>query len=276
MKKMQCLKQSAAGAVLVLSLSGCLTNPSQQPQDGVSAGGTSVLGKLVPAEQLEQQAAKQYTELKQKVAKDGKLLPSRHAQVKRVRRIARQIIPEAVHWNPRATDWNWEVNVIDAPQINAFCMPGGKIAVFSGIIEKLKLTDDELAMVIGHEIAHALREHARKQAGQGTAVNLGMSVASQIFELGQISQQVMGAGAQLGMLKFSRDDENDADLVGMDIAARAGYNPRASISLWQKMMKAGGGAPPEWLSTHPSGDNRIAKLKKHLPEALPLYRKAKK
>ncbi len=270
------LSHSLLGGVLVISLAGCVTNPSRQPADGVSAGNASAWGALVPAAQLEQQAAQQYAALKKDVAKKDKLLPANHAQVKRLRRISKKIIPQVTRWNQSAANWQWEVNLIDAPEVNAFCMPGGKIAFFTGILEKLNLTDDEVAMVMGHEIAHALREHARKQAGQGTAMNIGMAITSQVLELGQTTQQLMGTGAKLTMLKFSRDDENDADLVGMDIAARAGYDPRASITLWQKMMKAGGGAPPEWLSTHPSGSKRISKLQKHLPEAMPLYEKAKK
>lgn len=263
--------------VMMLSLTACATNSSQQrPKDGVSVDKASAWGGLVPAEELEQQATQQYAQLKSEVSKKGKLLPNNNAQVKRLRKIAQDIIPEATRWNNSAAKWNWEVNVIDAPELNAFCMPGGKIAFYTGILNQLKLTDDEVAIVMGHEIAHALREHARKQAGQGTAVNLGVALTSQLLGLGAGTQQLLGTGAQLTMLKFSRDDETDADLVGLDVAARAGYDPRAGVTLWQKMLKASNGAPPQWLSTHPAGQDRIAKMQKHLPEVMPLYEAAKK
>ncbi|MES2879974.1 MAG: M48 family metallopeptidase, partial [Pseudomonadota bacterium] len=169
-----------------------------------------------------------------------------------------------------------EVNLIGSKQINAFCMPGGKIAFYSGILEQLKLTDDEVAMVMGHEIAHALREHARERMGKNAATNIGASLLSQVFGLGQFGQTVTNYGAQLLSLQFSRSDESEADLVGMELAARAGYNPQAGVTLWQKMGAASKGAPPQWLSTHPSGSSRIADIEMNLPRVMPLYEQAKK
>ena len=199
-----------------------------------------------------------------------------HPQVQRLRAIANRIIPFAVAWNPRARDWRWEVNLIGSQQINAFCMPGGKIVFYSGILAQLKLTDDEVAMVMGHEIAQALREHARERMAKNAATGIGASLLSLVLGLGQVGQTVTNYGAQLLTLQFSRSDESEADLVGMELAARAGYNPRAGITLWQKMATASKGAPPQWLSTHPSGNSRIADIEKNLPQVMPLYERAKR
>jgi predicted Zn-dependent protease len=154
-------------------------------------------------------------------------------------------------------------------------MPGGKIAFYSGILDQLKLTDDEVAMVMGHEVAHALREHARERMGKNAATGIGANLLSQAFGLGNLGSQAMGMGAQLLTLKFGREDESEADLVGMELAARAGYNPRAGVSLWTKMGQASKGAPPQFLSTHPSGPSRIADIERNLPKVTPLYERAK-
>ncbi len=248
---------------------------AQGADDGVKVDGMSPLRKLVPEEQIEAMALEQYAGMKQQAGQHGALVPDTHPQVMRLRAIANRIIPQAERWNPRAAQWQWEINLIASKDVNAFCMPGGKIAVFSGLLSTLKLTDDELAIVLGHEIAHALREHGRERMAKGTLVNLGASLGSALLGLKDTGQMVMGQGAKLVLLKFSRSDETEADLVGLDIAARAGYDPRAGIALWQKMNAADKGAPPQWLSTHPAGKNRIADIRKHLPEVLPLYAKAK-
>jgi predicted Zn-dependent protease len=218
----------------------------------------------------------QYAQLLQQAAAKKALGPPEHPEVKRLRRIAQRIIPFALQWNPRARDWQWEVNLIGSPQINAFCMPGGKIAFYSGILKTLQLTDDEVAMVMGHEVAHALREHARERMGKNAATGLGASVLSSILGLGQVGQTVTHYGAQLLTLEFSREDESEADLVGMELGARAGFDPRAGITLWQKMSAVNKSAPPQWLSTHPSGKTRIADMQANLPKVLPLFEKAKR
>jgi len=206
-----------------------------------------------------------------------KLLNNDKAQVERLRAIARQLIPHALRFNPNAAKWQWEVNLISSRSVNAFCMPGGKIAFFTGIIDTLKLTDDEIATIMGHEIAHALREHGRERAAKSTiaqGVTLGASVLSQLMGYGDLGGQLASAGAQLTLLKFSREDETEADLVGMDLAARAGYDPRAGVKLWEKMSAVGKGQPPQWLSTHPSHKTRVDEIRKHLDATLPLYAKA--
>jgi hypothetical protein len=152
----------------------------------------------------------------------------------RLRSIAQRIIPHTYEWNPRAREWRWEVNLIGSRAINAFCMPGGKIAFFVGILEQLKLTDDEVAMVMGHEMAHALREHAREQMGKTMATRGAIEIGAAIFGLGNAGRLAAGMGGQLLTLRFGREDESEADLVGLELAARAGFNPQAGVTLWHK------------------------------------------
>ena len=244
--------------------------------DGVVVGKSSRLAQLVPATEIENAAGQQYHELLQQAASKRALAQPDHPQLQRVRAVAQRLIPQAPPWNERARNWKWEVNLIGSNQVNAFCMPGGKIAFYSGILEQLKLTDDEVAMVMGHEMAHALREHARARMAKGAATNIGANILVQVLGLGQVGQVLTGYGAQLLSLQFSRSDESEADLVGMEIAARAGYDPRAAISLWKKMGQASKGSPPQWLSTHPSGSSRIAELQKNLPKVMPLYERARR
>ncbi|NBT78090.1 MAG: M48 family peptidase, partial [Betaproteobacteria bacterium] len=214
---------------------------------------------LVSAEEIERSAQAQYQQLLQQAAAKDALASPDHLQLRRLHRIAERIIPHAAKFNVRAPQWRWEVNLIGSNQINAFCMPGGKIAFYSGIIQKLKLTDDEVAMVMGHEIAHALQEHGRERVGKARvaqALTLGASVLSHVMGYGDLGGQLVSGGSQLALLKFSREDETEADRIGMEIAARAGYDPRGAAVLWEKMAAIGKGQPPQWLSTHPSHDAR--------------------
>jgi predicted Zn-dependent protease len=251
----------------------------QAPQpDGVSVGKMSGARKLVPAEQVEAAAAQEYKKMMAQAQQKGQLVPDNHPDVLRLRAIARKIVPESARWNERAKVWQWEVNLINSDQVNAFCMPGGKIAFYTGILTKLKLTDDEVATVMGHEIAHALREHGRERLGKQMATQGALSIGSALLGLGDLGRVGASMGAQLISLRWGREDETEADLVGMDVAARAGYDPRAGVTLWQKMAQATGSSGKsstsmQWLSTHPAGANRIAEISKHLPQALPLYAK---
>lgn len=263
-------------SLLALLLALPVLTPAQQREGGVDVGKNSAFSSLVPAADVERTAQQQYAQLLQKAREQNALGPDNHPQVLRLRAIARQIIPHALAWNPRAKDWKWEVNLIGSKQVNAFCMPGGKIVFYTGILEQLKLTDDEVAMVMGHEVAHALREHARERMGKSAATNIGANILSQLLGAGAIGQQLIGGGAQLMSLNFSRADETEADLVGMELGARAGYDPRAGITLWQKMSAASKGAPPQWLSTHPSGSTRIAEMERNLSKVLPLYERARR
>ena len=246
-----------------------------QTREGVDVGRNSAFSNLVPADSVERSSAEQYQQMLQQANEKKALAGKDHPQLMRLRAIAAKIIPHALQWNPRAANWQWEVNLIGSKQINAYCMPGGKIAFYTGILDQLKLTDDEVAMVMGHEIAHALREHARERMGKSAATNIGASLLTQLLGLGQIGQTVTNYGAQLLTLQFSRDNESEADLVGMELAARAGYDPRAGVTLWQKMSPANKGAPPQWLSTHPSGTTRIGDIEANLPKVMPLYERVK-
>ena len=250
-------------------------------RDGVEVGKQSSFAKLVPAAEVETTAYTQYSQMLKQASEKNALAPDDHPQVVRLRAIAMKLIPFSYEWNPRARDWNWQVNLIGSDQVNAFCMPGGKIAFFHGILNKLNLTDDEVAMVMGHEIAHALREHARERMGKSMATNtlskIGGALASVYLGVDpRVTDAVAMQGANLINLKFRREDESEADLVGMELAARAGYNPRAGVSLWQKMSGANKGAPPQWMSTHPSGKTRIKDIEANLPKVEHLYQQAAK
>lgn len=262
---------AAVGLALVGSHAAIAKDAASPDDDGIKVGKMSKLRNLVPEQQLEAQARQQYDGLKIQAKQQGALVDENDPQVQRLRTIAKRLIPYAKRWNDRADKWQWEVNLIGSKQINAFCMPGGKIAFFSGILDTLKLTDDEVAIVMGHEMAHALREHGRARAAKGTALQLGAALASTVFGLKDTGQMIVGQGAQLAMLSFSRGDETEADLAGLDIAARAGFDPRAGVALWKKMAIVSRNAPPQWLSTHPAGKNRIAEMQKHLPEVMPVY-----
>ena len=242
----------------------------------VDVGRASAFAKLVPAEEIEASAAKQYQQMLKQAASQGALAPPDHPQLLRLRRIASELIPFTPPWNPRSRQWTWEINLLGSKQLNAFCMPGGKIAFYTGILEQLQLSDDETAQIMGHEIAHALREHARARMGKGAATSIGAGLLSQVLGLGALGRTVTNYGAELLTLKFSRDDETEADLVGLELAARGGYDPQAGVSLWRKMQNASKGAPPQWLSTHPAGTTRIADIEKTLPQVQALFEKARR
>ncbi len=245
-------------------------------REGVDVGKQSSFSKLVSAEQVERAAAQQYVQLQQQAAEKKALAPDNHPQVVRLRAIAQRIIPYTHEWNPRAQQWKWEVSLIGSSQINAFCMPGGKIAFYFGILDKLQLNDDEVAMIMGHEAAHALREHARERMGKTAATRGAIEIGSALFGLGNAGRTVADMGGQLLTLKFGREDESEADLIGMELAARAGYDPRAGVTLWQKMAAASKGAPPQFLSTHPTGPTRIKDIEANLHLVEPLYAKAER
>ena len=238
----------------------------------VDVGDASRLRQLVPAETLEGAATQQYSQMLAQARAKNALAPDNHPQLQRLRAIARRLVPFTTQWNPRARDWRWEVNLIGSKDINAFCMPGGKIAFYTGILDQLKLTDDEAAMVMGHEMAHALREHARAQMAKSQATNIGLRLGAQLLGLGDLGTMAASLGGQLLSLKFSRGDESDADLVGLELAARAGYNPQAAVTLWRKMGQATGGKQGlDFLSTHPSGPARIRELEENVPKVQSLY-----
>jgi Zn-dependent protease with chaperone function len=249
---------------------------ASQAHAQVDVGQSSNMRKLIPVETLEASARQQYRQTLSDANGKGALAPDDYPQLQRLRAIANRLIPYTAQWNPDSRKWNWEVNLIGSNQINAWCMPGGKIAFYTGILDQLKLTDDEVAMIMGHEMAHALREHARERMAKSKATGLGLSVASQLLGLGQLGDVAANMGTQLLTLKYGRDDETEADLVGLEIAARGGFKPEASVQLWKKMLSATGGGKgqPSFLSTHPSGNNRIQELEANLPKVAHLYAQA--
>jgi Zn-dependent protease with chaperone function len=256
-------------------LAGAQTPPAQE---GVRSevGRESKFTQFVSADQVENAAGEQYAQMKRQASSKRALAPDNHPQVIRLRAIAQRVIPFAQSWNPRAAQWRWEINLFGSAELNAFCMPGGKIAFYFGILKRLQLSDDEVAMIMGHEMAHALREHARERMGKTKATQLGAGLLSSLLGLGNLGDAALSMGAQLLTLKFSREDESEADLVGLELAARAGYDPAAGVSLWEKMMKANAGAPPEFLSTHPASSTRIGDIERVLPKVQPLYQRAPK
>lgn len=228
---------------------------------------------LISASQVEEIAAQQYTkEIKTAKAK-GKLL-TKGAEITRLKEIANRLIPQASIFRDDTSDWNWQVSLIDAPVLNATCAPGGKITFYTGIIRQLHLSDAEIAAIMGHEIAHALREHGRERASYAMAQQLigNLALATSTDPKRQTQVAVANQIAHFAlMLPNSRTHEREADEMGLELMARAGYNPQAAIQLWQKMSKAGGASPPEFLSTHPSNASRIEDIEALIPVVYPLY-----
>ncbi|MEO5933206.1 MAG: M48 family metallopeptidase [Duganella sp.] len=275
MKKLK-LKGAALALVCVIG-----AFPVYAQNDGIPVEKLSRMRGLGgDAAQFDQQSKLQYDQmLKQAHDKDA-VATDNNPQLIRLRAIAKRLIPFTSRWNPDAAQWKWEVNLLNSDTINAFCMPGGRIAFYNGILTKLNLTDDEVAAVMGHEIAHALREHAREQAGKNTVTQVGSRI------LGALGSAYFGVDPRLGdaaagmvsqgaALKFSRGDESEADLVGIDLAARAGFDPRAGVALWQKMGAINKSQPISFLSTHPTGKDRIANMNKNMPLVLPVFARAK-
>jgi predicted Zn-dependent protease len=263
-----------------LLATGALAAPAlaQQAQEGVrgDVGQNSVFTNAVSAKRVEAQAAQEYTSMLRQAAAQHALAPASDPQVQRLRAIAQRIIPFTGPWNARAAQWKWEVNLLMSAELNAFCMPGGKIAFFHGILKKLQLSDDEVATVMGHEVAHALREHARERMGAALTKQLGVELGAALFGWGNTGRTIAGGIGQLATLEFGREDETEADIVGMELAARAGYDPAAGVTLWQKMLAASKGAPLRFLSTHPAGKTRIRDIQDKLPKVQPLFARAPK
>jgi len=260
-------------ALAALALAGCET--VQTTQGGV-VGVDRKQTMLVSSAEVNQAAAQEYQKVLAQARQQGRLNRNPQ-QVQRVRAITQRLIPNTAAFRSDAPGWAWEANVITDEQVNAWCMPGGKIAVYSGLIEKLQLTDDELAAIMGHEISHALREHSREQISQQTATGLVVGVAAAAVGLGDVGSQLANMVADVTFnLPRSRADEVEADRIGVELAARSGYNPHAAVSVWEKMLKSASGGPPQFLSTHPSPANRLSDLKVYAERVMPLYQSARR
>ncbi|HMV63631.1 MAG TPA: M48 family metallopeptidase [Zoogloea sp.] len=256
----------------VLMVTACQT--VQTTQSG-AVGVERRQSMLVSSREMEQASAQSYHKILQQAAEKNALNRDR-VQVERVRVVARRLIPATGAFRPDAPGWRWEVNVLTSEELNAWCMAGGKIAFYSGIIERLQLSDDEMAAIMGHEIAHALREHARERASQAMVTNIGVSIVGAVLGAGQAGTNLIGQVANVSFgLPNSREQETEADRIGVELAARAGYDPRAAIVLWQKMAKVSNGAPPQWLSTHPSNETRQADLQQYAARVMPFYEEAR-
>jgi predicted Zn-dependent protease len=257
--------------ISLFALAGCQT---VQTTGSGAVGVERTQRMMVSAQQMEQAAAQSYAQTMQQAQAKG-ILNRDPNQLNRVRTIAQRLIPAAGVFRADALQWRWEVNVITSKEVNAWCMAGGKIAVYTGLVETLQLTDDELAAVMGHEIAHALREHSREKASQQMAQNALIGIGAAVLGVGQGMAELANMAAQVTYgLPNSREFEREADHIGVELAARAGYNPRAAVTLWQKMARASGSGGPSFLSTHPTPQDRIADLAKYAETVMPLYQSA--
>ena len=233
---------------------------------------------MISAAQIERISASSF-EQQAKAAQKKNILIASGPQYERLKTIANRLIPQTAVFRDDTHSWNWGLQLIDSPLVNATCAPGGRITFYTGIINKLNLTDDEIAAIMGHEIAHAVREHGRERVSQAMAQNAIANVA--LAAAGAGSAQSIDAANQIMqyvlVLPNSRQNEKEADAIGLEIAARGGCDPRAAITLWEKMSKESKGKnPPEFLSTHPSNENRIKELSALMPRVMPLYEAAKR
>ncbi|MBK5527649.1 M48 family metallopeptidase [Pseudomonas sp. TH06] len=267
--------------LVVSALSAALLLAGCQSVNTTSGGAVGVERKqymfsMLSSQEVDQMYAQSYQKTVGEASGKG-VLDKTSSDAKRVQAIADRLIAQAPNFRPDAAQWKWEVNLIKSDELNANCGPGGKIIFYTGLIDSLKLTDDEIAAVMGHEIAHALREHGREAMSKAYGIEMAKQGAGALLGLGQDSLALADTVANYGMtLPNSRANENEADLIGLELAARAGYNPNAAITLWNKMSKASEGAPPEFMSTHPASSSRIASLQAAIPKVMPLYEKAPK
>ncbi|HEY8252451.1 MAG TPA: M48 family metallopeptidase [Burkholderiales bacterium] len=261
---------AAAAAAAVLS--GCQT--AETTQAGV-VGVDRDQRFLVSADEVNAGAQKAYAQMMAEAQKKG-VLDKEPAQVQRVQAITKRLVAQAGAFRPDAAKWPWEVHVISLDEVNAWCMPAGKMAMYTGLIQKLNATDDEIAAVMGHEISHALREHSREQISRQMGTQMGIGLVGALFGIGELGQSVAGQVANVTLnLPNSRQAETEADRIGIELAARAGFDPNAAVSLWEKMAKLGGSQPPKWLSTHPPHEDRINDLRNYAQKVMPLYTAAK-
>ncbi len=250
--------------VLLLTLVDCATNPV--------TGRKQLM--LVSEKQSISASRDAYVKMLEPLREDGKI-NSDAELTERINLITAKLIPHAIKYRPETEKWDWRVSIIDDPEtINAFCMAGGKMAIYTGLVQKLDATDDEIAQVMGHEIAHALSAHTAERM----SIALATTLAATGFALTRDQPEVALAGASLAAalaipLPNSRSSESEADVIGIELAARAGYDPRAAVSLWKKMAKAtGNDSSFDFLSTHPAPSKRMDTLRKLIPKMDPYYK----
>jgi len=251
-----------------LLVSGCVTNPITGRSQA----------RIVSDDQAARSSQHAYSQLLSE-AHQERALDNNPATVARVRGITDRLVAQAVQFRPETRSWRWEVHVLKSPEVNAWCMAGGKMAVYTGLLQKIKPSDAELAQVMAHEISHALLSHQAEKLSrvqmQQTGLQLGV-IAGAIagYDLRGVAG-LADAAATVGLqLPNSREAEAEADKVGMELAARAGYDPRASAALWEKMLHIGGGQSPEWLSTHPSPETRLQAVRALAEKLMPVYEQA--
>lgn len=251
-------------ALLVSLLSACATTPTGRKQL-----------MIVSEDQAIASSAQAYVQTIAPLEKEGKINTDKEL-TKRVEKITGRIVTEAIVMRPETRDWKWSMKVIDDPEmVNAWCMAGGKMALYTGLVEKIQPTDDELAQVIGHEISHALANHTAEKMSVAMASSIGVMVIGIATDNRAVTAGAAGAALLAVTLPNSRTAENEADRIGIELAAKAGYDPRAAVTLWKKMGEVGGSAPPQFLSTHPSSDTRQDRLKKLIPQMMPYYEEKK-
>ncbi len=256
--------------VAALLLTGCAPTTK-----GGAIGANRSQFMLISSEQAFSSGNSFYLQEVKNADKNSSLNPDKK-QTERLKAIAARLVPQTRVFRDDAPSWGWEVNVMKSPEINAYCAGRGKIMFYTGILEKVTITDDEIAAVMGHEIAHALREHARERMSQSYAQNLGLSIAGALTKSDGLTMQAAAMLSQLAItLPYSREHEREADRMGLELMARAGYDPSAAVKVWEKMAKMGGSKTPEFLSTHPSSQSRINDMRSYLGVANELYKEAK-
>lgn len=264
------IARNLATAIVSVSL---MTGCASTTQTSTVSGDRKQL-LLVSSQQVLQLSAQSYAKELQKARSKG-VLDTSPITIQRLQRIADRLIPQVAVYRPDAVKWNWEIHTIQSKSLNAFVLPGGKVMFHTGIIDRLNLTDSEIAAIMGHEMAHALREHARERMSSKYATQAGLSIAASMFGLSQDQAKLAGMAGDLGIsLPHSRLQESEADQIGLELMARAGYNPQSAVTLWQKMQQSGSGGMPQFLSTHPSSGNRIVKLQSLMPKVTPLYQQS--
>lgn len=274
------MKKMIAALLATLLLAGCAT--TQTTNSSVVGVERKQYVGLVSEKEAEQQSALAYQQTL-KDAESKKQLNQDSAETLRVRNIANRLIAEVGVFRTDALKWNWQVNVMESKEINAYCMAGGKMMVYTGLLDQIKPTDDELAAVMGHEISHALREHVRERMSRAKAQQMGLLGAAALVGLstksGDNAVRTLALGGAIATVALtlpnSRTAEHEADEVGLELMARAGYNPNAAVTLWEKMSAKGGAKPPEFLSTHPSDQARMDDIKRLIPKVMPLYEQSK-